>query len=265
MTKFATLVSGSSGNAAFLSYGDTRILIDCGISGSLAKELLSRIDEDPSDIDCILVTHEHVDHIRGVGVMSRKYDLPIFASEGTWNGMESEIGRIAPENQYFFSDNSPFTIGDVEVQPFTIPHDALQPTGYHFRFGGHTAAIATDMGCVTDEIRSTLLGTDVVVLESNYDSRMLEHGRYHPKLKQRIRGKLGHLDNTDAGDFAAELVKSGTKRIVLGHLSVENNLVEQAYQTVAERMKVQNIIANRDAWLAVAKRYDITPICGLKC
>jgi phosphoribosyl 1,2-cyclic phosphodiesterase len=255
------LVSGSSGNAVFLSHNGTRILIDCGISGRQAEACLCGIGAEPSAIDYILVTHEHTDHTQGVGVLSRRFDIPVVASRGTWNGMC--IGGIAPKNVRIFDNNDQMDIGGIGVTPFDIPHDANQPTGYRFDAGGRRLAVATDIGHISDGVRAAVSGCDTVLLEANYDADMLENGPYPYHLKNRIRGARGHLCNDDAGEFALRLVRDGTKTLLLGHLSKENNSERAAFATVANILERGGIRVGTDVQMGVAPRYHASAVIGL--
>ncbi len=252
-----SLRSSSRGNSAVAFTDKTKILVDCGISGKTALCCLADINISPEEIDAIVVTHEHIDHIRGVGVLCRKFNIPVYASEGTWYAMEREIGVIPRECIRVFSDVY-FDIGDIEVRPFDIPHDAAEPCGYAFFSQSGSAAVATDMGCIDDGVINALRGCDTVLLEANHDINMLAMGNYPQSLKNRIRGRKGHLANDDAGKVAAELVKHGTKNILLGHLSMENNYPPLAYNTVKNALESENIYMGRDVILDVARRDEIS-------
>ncbi|OQB15254.1 MAG: putative metallo-hydrolase YycJ [Firmicutes bacterium ADurb.Bin193] len=261
MTRICTLSSGSSGNCIFLSHNGTTVLIDCGITGRQAIACLQSIDADPCDIDFILVTHEHSDHTSGVGVMSRKFNIPIIASRGTWSGMS--IGRIEHKNRFTFDGNKSFCIGEINVIPFDIPHDANLPTGYRFELGTKKVAVATDIGFVSESVINAVLGCDLVILEANHDRDMLVNGPYPYYLKKRIGGQHGHLCNDDAGELAASLVKSGTKEIILGHLSIENNSESIAFKTVERILGQSGIKTGRDVLMSVAPRYCAGKVAGL--
>lgn len=252
-----SLRSSSRGNSAVAFTDKTKILVDCGISGKTALSCLADINIQPNEINAIVVTHEHIDHIRGVGIMCRKLHIPIYASEGTWYAMEREIGTVPTECIRVFS-RVDFEIGDIAVHPFEIPHDAAEPYGYAFSAKSGSAAVATDMGCVDSEVLDALSGCDTVLLEANHDANMLSMGSYPPALKNRIRGERGHLSNDDAGRIAAELVCSGTKRILLGHLSQENNYPPLAYNTVKNALEHKDIQLGHDVVLDVAKRDEIS-------
>ena len=253
MIDFRTIVSGSSGNCTFFSDGTNNILIDCGLSGKKIAEHLCNLNINPNSINAIFVTHEHTDHTVGVGVLSRKYDNPVIASEGTWDGMK--IGNIPLKNCIVQDSSSPVNINGLLVSPFNIPHDANQPTGYMIKCEEKRFAVATDMGYVSDDVFDTISGCCAAVIESNYDEQMLEHSSYPFSLKERIHGKLGHLDNKDAATLAYRLVKSGTKHITLGHLSNENNSPEIAFSSVAKELEFNELCVGRDIMLSVAPRY----------
>lgn len=253
MTRFCTLSSGSSGNAIFLSDNKTNIIIDCGISEAKLSEQLLSLDLSPGDISYILVTHEHTDHTRGVGALSRKYDIPIVASEGTWKNMS--IGNIKDKNIISFSKNTQMDLRGIGVTPFDIPHDAAQPTGYRFDTETLSLAIATDIGHITPNVSWATDGCDIVLLESNYDNKMLENGKYPRYLKNRIKGNLGHLGNDASAEFAVKLINSGTKYLILGHLSNENNTPDIAYETVLSKLKENKITPGVDAKIKVAPRF----------
>lgn len=260
--KFCSLYSGSSGNCLFVSHGDTRLLVDAGLSGKKIEQGLMSIAELPAQIDGILITHEHRDHIHGAGVLSRRYDLPIYANAATWEAMAPDIGKIAGHNIRMFVTGVPFAIGDLGVDTFGISHDAADPVGFTFDSGAHTVGIATDTGIVSPEIAQALAGRDLVVLESNHDAGMLETGPYPYALKHRIASKLGHLSNDTAGEMAVDLAESGVKQIVLAHLSHENNLPILAYQTTQNFFK-QAGISEKDTRVAVARRHERSSVFDL--
>ncbi|MBO7208466.1 MAG: MBL fold metallo-hydrolase [Clostridia bacterium] len=252
---FRTLVSGSSGNAVLFSDDNTNILIDCGISAKRLIPLLCQAGISAQNLDYILVTHEHTDHCMGVGVLSRKFNLPVIASVGTWQGMN--VGRINPENIVTFNNYDSFEVGTATVTPFKIPHDANMPTGYVIESQGKKYAVATDMGHVTMNIAETLKECNSVILEANYDEQMLINGSYPQSLKNRIAGKFGHLCNADCARFASYLFENGTEKIILGHLSDENNTPETAFKTVSEKITSDGVVLE-DLSLSVAPRYEIS-------
>ncbi len=253
---FLSLVSGSSGNCTLVSDGKTNLLADCGLSCKKLEEALSKTKISPYELDAILITHEHSDHIKGAGVVSRKYGLPVFATAKTHECMN--IGNIGDTNIRYVSPDIDFEIGTIGVRPFSIPHDAANPVGYNFFFGEKKLSLATDIGRMNDYIMENLKGSIAVLLESNHDTQMLKNGRYPAVLKKRILGDLGHLSNDAAAKTVLELVKNGTKHIMLGHLSEENNTPRAAYLTTVNMLAENGVLLNKDAAISVAARYEVS-------
>lgn len=252
--RFSPLFSGSSGNATYVGCDGAHLLVDAGLSGSRVAGELERVGVDPASLDAILVTHEHIDHIKGIGILSRRYDLPVYATEGTWRGMASKLGAISTKNMRVFEPEQDFYVGPINITPFSIPHDAAQPVGYAFDLGGARLAVATDLGHVSNGWKRHVLGAAAVILESNFDPGMLQAGPYPWELKQRILGRRGHLSNDDAGEVAAELARAGARQIVLGHLSKENNYPDLALQTCRLALMQAGIEPGRDVFVTVAAR-----------
>jgi phosphoribosyl 1,2-cyclic phosphodiesterase len=263
MITFCSLFSGSSGNAIYIASGNAKILIDCGVSGKRIAASLASIDVDASQIDAILVTHEHRDHTHAIGIMSRRYNIPIYANENTWTGMENEIGNIKPDNKRYFNTHEDFCIKDICIHPFSIPHDAAEPVGYNFYIDNTKLTLATDIGHVNAELTSYLEGSQMILIESNHDTEMLKCGSYPYYLKQRILGARGHLSNEAAGELAAHLATKGTTRFLLGHLSKENNFPQLAYQTVYNALESRKIKVGKDVLLDVAERETRSKVYNL--
>ena len=263
--RFSPLFSGSSGNAIYVGCDDAQILVDAGMSGNRVTGELTRMGVDPKRLSAILVTHEHIDHIKGIGILSRKYDLPVFATEGTWQGMYQKIGAVADKNRVLFDPAQDFFIGSINVTPFPIPHDANEPVGFTFGVDGAKFALATDLGCIRDGWFNQVLGADAVLLESNYDPDMLKAGPYPYELKQRIQSRHGHLSNDDAGRAAAELALHGTRQIILGHLSKENNFPELAMRTCELTLQMAGIEPHVDASIYIARRDGATGMFSITC
>ena len=261
---FCPLFSGSSGNAVYVGDGETGVLVDAGVSCAKIVSELDKIGVKPDGIKAILVTHEHADHISGAGIFSRRFDVPVYATEGTWRGMEEKIGEIASKNVRLTDATQDFFIDGMNVVPFPLPHDALAPCGYSFYLGGVKATVATDIGCVRDSWMKAALGSDLVLLESNYDPDMLKAGKYPYALKTRILGRKGHLSNEDAGRAAAQLIAGGAKTLLLGHLSKENNFPELARMTVECALREAGIDPENDASLAVANRDRMSGLYALR-
>ena len=249
MIRLTTLFSGSTGNAVLADNGEDALLIDCGISG---RRLCEYLEEDEiARLRAILVTHEHTDHIVGVGVVARKWNLPVYATDGTL-GAAYGIGEL-PEARGV-SAGEGFLLKSMRVTPFSIPHDAAEPVGYTVEDGENKVGIATDMGYMNRALIRNLLGCESVILESNHDLRMLEEGPYPYYLKARIRGERGHLSNRTAAISSILLAEYGTKKILLGHLSQENNTPRLAYETVSSALSERGFCVDRDVRLGVAKK-----------
>ena len=229
---FAPLYSGSGGNCTYIANDDTAVLVDAGLTGKCILSAMDELGLPKSKIRAILITHEHLDHVKGVGVLSRKLDVPVYANAATWAAMETKMGSISPKNKVI-TDTDDFFVEELLISPVAISHDAAQPTGYTVSSGGKKAAILTDTGKITVEMLQKVVGSSVIILEANHDIEMLRCGPYPYKLKQRILSQKGHLSNDDSAAFAVMLAKLGIKGILLGHLSKENNFPELAYNTVA--------------------------------
>jgi phosphoribosyl 1,2-cyclic phosphodiesterase len=254
MVKFCSLFSGSSGNALFIGTEKTKLLIDAGLSGKKILEALCSIGENPAELSAILISHEHVDHVRGAGIVSRKQNIPIYANESTWQAMEYGLGPVKLENRVSFCTGEEFEIGDICVRPFSIPHDAAEPVGFNFFAQGKRVTTATDIGHMNEELLAYIEGNDLVLLESNHDIEMLRVGPYPWSLKKRILGDHGHLSNENAAKVITYLAEKGCRRFILGHLSNENNFPELAYQTTYNALNEKQIAVGSDVALAVALR-----------
>lgn len=258
--RFAPLFSGSSGNAIYVGCDGAHMLVDAGVSGTRVAKALESVGVAPKDLSGILVTHEHTDHIQGVGVLSRKYDVPIYATEGTWAAMEAKLGAVAAKNVCIIEPEINFFLGPVEIMAFSTPHDAAASVGYAFELERSKFALATDIGCVRDSWLKHVMGADAVLLEANYDPDMLKAGPYPYDLKKRILSRRGHLSNDDAGETAAQLIKAGARQVVLGHLSKENNFPELALRSAEAILMTEGIENGRDADVRVALRDEPTGI-----
>ncbi len=256
MLQLYSIISGSSGNCSLITDGKANILIDCGTSGKKTAEALESLSVPPNRVNAILVTHEHIDHTKGVGIMSRKYNIPIYATEGTHS--HSDFGKIPDELIHIITPDASHEIAGIGITPFSIPHDAADPCGYVMSNGKTRIGIATDIGIMTDAIMSRISGCDSILLESNHDIDMLRFGEYPYALKQRILSDTGHLSNKAAAKAALELVRRGTKHIMLGHLSDKNNMPDIAQMEVYNHLKDNGVDVGTDVTLQVAERYKIT-------
>lgn len=254
---FCPLRSGSSGNSLYVQAGHTRILVDAGLSGKTVEQALCDLAVSPGTLQAILITHEHSDHIKGAGILSRRYDLPVYATEGTWIAMESKPGMdgIALRNRRVFASDEDFYIGDLAVSPFSIPHDAADPVGFALLHTGRKLCVATDLGHIAAGWMKALSGADLLLMESNYDPDMLrDHHWYSSMLKKRIQGNRGHLSNGDCGVALSRLVKMGLCHVILGHLSAETNTPELARSTVCDALASEGIQPGVDVQVDIALR-----------
>lgn len=256
--KVSVLASGSSGNSIFISGGKTKILIDAGLSGKEIERRLSKVGSSGDELDAILVTHEHSDHIKGVGVLSRRYNLPIYANELTWESAEKRLGKIAEGNRQILKEE--FMIGDLGVSPFSISHDASAPVGYIVNCANKKIGHATDMGFVSDEVEKCLKNLDFLIIESNHDLEMLMTGSYPWPLKRRINGEKGHLSNDDTADLLPRIIGDNFPRILLAHLSKDNNIPDLAYITVKNNLEDNGFVIGKDLKLNFTYRDKVTEL-----
>lgn len=255
--RLATVASGSSGNCIYVGSDNTHVLVDAGISKKRTEEGLQSCDIDLCDISAIMITHEHIDHINGLGVISRKYSIPIMATPLTVQAIRQnkKLGAISPELFVEVTPDKQIHIGDLDICPFRISHDAVEPVAYRIQCNGQSVAVATDMGKYDDYTVSNLKGLDAIVLEANHDVNMLLAGAYPYYLKQRIMGDRGHLSNEASGRLLDEILHDNLKYIALGHLSKENNYEELAYQTVTTEITLSDSCYKADDFnIVVAKR-----------
>lgn len=255
MLKFCSLYSGSTGNSFLVKNDDTCILVDAGVSGIKIVEALDSIGLKIEQIDAILVTHEHTDHTKSVGTLSKKYNIPVFANAETWMAMPTEDKKVPENLKNIFYIDKKFTIGNLEIQAFSIPHDAANPCGFSIFGSGKKISIATDVGHITPSIFENLKESSFVLLESNYDPEVLKCSPYPYHLKRRISSPDGHLPNKEAGVTISNLIPSGLNSAMLGHLSKENNFPELAHQTVVNELLAHNY-AEDSIHLYVASRNE---------
>ena len=261
--RLCSIASGSSGNCIYVGSDNTHLLVDTGISKKRIEESLEELGVKGEELSGILITHEHSDHIRGLGVFSRRYEVPIYATKGTIKGICDYKGLgCMPEGLFreIVSDEI-FEIGDMRINPFSISHDANEPTGFRIEKEDKSIAIATDLGVYNDYIVEKLKGLNAILLEANHDIHMLEVGPYPYPLKRRVMGDKGHLSNELSGRLLCSIIHDNLKHVVLGHLSKENNFPELAYETVKLEVTMGNTPFNGDDIpLMVAERDKISKI-----
>ena len=252
---FCPLFSGSSGNALFCQVGQTRLLIDAGKSGRTIENALAGIGADIRTLSGVFITHEHADHIGGAGVLARKYRLPLYATRGTWQGMEGKIGPVPPELRHEIAADRDFYLGEVGVSPFAVSHDAMEPVGFRLWSGGASVSTATDLGVFTENVFSRIAGSSLVLLESNHDPDLLRNNaHYSPALRARIAGDRGHLSNAACAEALLRLLSSGVRDFILGHLSGENNTPLLARRVAEEALSREGVRLGEDVRMDVALR-----------
>ncbi len=264
--RLCSIASGSSGNCIYVGSDTTHLLVDDGVAGKRVEAGLRELDLGFHDLDGILITHEHSDHIGGLGVLLRKHAMPVYCTEGTRDAILrcTSLGKIDPELFHVIRPDEAFTIKDITVDPMHISHDAADPVAYRFLYGKQKIAVVTDLGTYDDYTVNCLKHTDVLMLEANHDVRMLESGPYPYQLKVRILGDKGHLSNDLSGELLCKLLHDDLKAVILGHLSKENNMPEIAFETVKQTVDHSDIpYRSGDFKMLVAKRSEVTEAIDL--
>jgi phosphoribosyl 1,2-cyclic phosphodiesterase len=234
--RVSALASGSSGNAFLVEAGEVKLLIDAGLTGAKLEYYLRMRGVEASELAAIFVSHEHIDHLRGAGMLARRYKMPVVATEGTFKAGVWQFGSL-PE-RIVQKIGQEIRVGTVTVRSFSVSHDAAETAGFWIRAGGRNIAVCTDLGCETDTIREALAAADLLVLEANHDVQKLWRGPYPWPLKKRVASDHGHLGNEEAGRLVSELAQDGRPRTVwLAHLSATNNTPALAYDTIAEPLE----------------------------
>nr|WP_208003451.1 MBL fold metallo-hydrolase [Macrococcus goetzii] len=240
MINMSVLASGSTGNAIYVESEKGSLLVDAGLTGKKMEGLFEQIDRKIEDLNGILVTHEHIDHIKGLGVLARKYKLPIYANELTWERINRADGKIPDEQKFIFNPYEIKTLAGMDIESFNVSHDAVDPQFYIFNNNYKKLTVITDTGYVSDRMKGMIHGSDCFVFESNHDVDMLRMGRYPWSTKQRILSDMGHVSNEDAAYAMRDVITGSTKRIYLSHLSQDNNMKDLA------RMSVEQVLNKHD-------------------
>ena len=256
--KFASIASGSSGNCIYIGTGLTGLLVDTGVSCKKIEDGLNGFGVKPEDISGVLITHEHIDHISGIGAFTKKYRVPIYTTIETFAALKkNNAGKSIPiELMMNIEGDASFSIGDIGVEVTEISHDAAHPVCYRLTDGNSVISMATDLGCYDDNIIKHMSESDVIYIESNYDPEMLMVGTYPYYLKQRIDGERGHLSNEDSAELVSKVLHEGLKKIVLAHLSKDNNFPELAFQTHKNSLAENWRFGTEIPEILVAKRDD---------
>lgn len=254
--KYSILASGSTGNAFYLESDQKKLLVDAGLTGKKIEQLLGEINRKAEDLDAIFITHEHSDHIKGVGILARKYGLDIYANSQTWKIIDEKnmLGQIDAGQKHVFERESLKTFGDLDIASFAVSHDAIAPQFYRFMKDGKSFVMLTDTGYVSDRMVAMIENADGYLIEANHDIEILRAGSYPWKTKQRILSDLGHLCNEDGAEAMIRSLGHRTKKIYLGHLSKENNIKELAHMTVFNQLAQADLGVGSDFQL-----FDTSP------
>ena len=252
MFNFYNLFSSSSGNCSYIETESTKLLIDCGLSAKKIEESLNKLNSSLSQINAILITHEHSDHIKALKTICKKYNIPVYANKKTHYAISknTEISN----KKYFLNDDA-FDLGELKIKAFSIPHDAANPVAYNIANSNKKISIATDIGHIDKNLINNLTGSSFILLESNYDLELLKNSKYPYNLKQRIAGPFGHLSNDNTAELVDYLTTLNLNNVMFGHLSSENNTPEQAYQTTINKLMNKNL---QDFTLQIANRSEIS-------
>lgn len=259
--RLCSIASGSSGNCIYVGSDHTHLLVDTGISKKRIDDGLHTLGIKGEELSGILITHEHSDHIQGLGVFSRKYGIPVYATKGTLKGIMEykSLGKMPEGLLHEIQTDTDFALGDLDIHPFSISHDAYEPSGYRIACGGKSVAVATDLGVYNEYTVENLKNLDAVLIEANHDIHMLEVGPYPYPLKRRVMGDKGHLSNESSGRLLCDILHDRLQHVILGHLSKENNYAELAYETVKLEVTVgDNPYKGEDIPMIVAKRDTIS-------
>lgn len=252
--RFSVLASGSTGNAVYVETEEHSFLVDAGLSGKQMEGLFAKVGRDIGKLSGLLVTHEHSDHIKGIGVLARKYKLPVYANKKTWDAMNGLIGEVPTEQKFIFDMETTKSFGTLDIESFGVSHDAAEPMFYIFHHEGRKLVLVTDTGYVSDRMKGIISNADMYVFESNHDVQMLRMGRYPWNIKRRILSDVGHVSNEDAAIAMSEVMGDQTKRIYLAHLSLDNNMKDLAKMSVTQTLQEQGIVVGEQVDL-----YDTDP------
>ncbi|CAM3940806.1 MBL fold metallo-hydrolase [Mesobacillus zeae] len=251
---FSVLASGSTGNAIYVENGEHSFLVDAGLSGKQMELLFKEIGRDIKDLSGLFVTHEHSDHIKGIGILARKHKLPVYANEKTWKAMDGLIGEVPVDQKFTFDMETVKSFGSLDIESFGVSHDAAEPMFYVFHHEGKKLVLVTDTGYVSDRMKGIISNADSYVFESNHDVQMLRMGRYPWNIKRRILSDVGHVSNEDAALAMSEVAGDRTKSFYLAHLSLDNNMKDLARMSVQQTLESKGIIIGEQFSL-----YDTDP------
>lgn len=258
--KISILASGSGGNVTYIETPNHKVLCDAGLSGKKIEALMNSIGRDLSDVDSLFVTHEHSDHRLGAGVLARKYGIQVYANEGTWDAMAPRIGKVSDDQKNIMPADSVMDLGDIDVESFSVSHDAAEPQFYVFHHNNKSFVVLTDTGYVSDRMEGVIKDADGYLLECNHDIEMLENGDYPWMTKKRILGDQGHLSNEDGANAMLDVIGHRTKKVFLGHRSVHNNMKTLAHLTVASILEDHDMGVGKDFKLYDTSQDHASPL-----
>lgn len=261
--QFSVLASGSSGNAIYVETDKHRFLVDVGLSGKQMELLFKQIKREINQLSGILVTHEHSDHIKGLGVLARKYRLPIYANEKTWKAMEPLIGDIPTDQKFIFQMEEVKSFNGLDIQSFGVSHDAAEPMFYIFYSGNKKLVLITDTGYVSNRMKGIIDNADTYIFESNHDVQMLRMGNYPWSIKRRILSDVGHVSNEDAALAMSDVIGERTKHIYLAHLSKDNNMKDLARMSVEQTLLSRGIVVGEQVELHDTDPKIPTPLAAV--
>lgn len=260
---YSILASGSGGNATYFETKQHRILIDAGLSGKQLEKRMEAIGRSLDQVEALFVTHEHSDHSHGVGVLARRYGMPVYANTGTWTAMENKVGKIKPEQRCLLEAGKFLDLGDMQVESFAVSHDAAAPQFYQIHHDDQSFVVLTDTGYVSDRVVQTIKNADGYLMECNHDPEILRMGPYSWPLKQRILGDTGHLSNEEGAGALMDVIGARTKQVFLGHRSQHNNMRSLAHLTVASILENNDFGVDHDFKLADAEPDQPSPLLSL--
>ncbi|WP_288623291.1 MBL fold metallo-hydrolase [uncultured Streptococcus sp.] len=263
--KYSILASSSTGNSFYVETPQKRFLIDAGLTGKKITSLLAEIDRKPENLDAIFITHEHSDHIKGVGVLARRYNLDVYANEKTWQMIDERnmIGKLDLAQKHIFERGKTLTLGDIDIESFGVSHDAVEPQFYRLMKDNKSFVVLTDTGYVSDRMAGIIENADGYLIESNHDVEILRSGSYPWSLKQRILSDKGHLSNEDGAGTMIRTIGNRTKKIYLGHLSKENNIKELAHMTMENNLIQADFGVDYDMKVFDTSPDEATPLTEL--
>lgn len=256
--EFCSLASGSSGNSQYIGTTSTHLLVDLGLTTKYIVNALAHLDLKPEMIQGIMITHEHGDHVKGLGAFHRKYKTPIYIHRRTWEAVEGQMGKYHEALVHFIEAGQAFNIGDIHIEPIAVQHDAVAPLGFIMESRGATVAVVTDLGCIDDALLSSLERVQLMLLEANHNVDMLLRGPYPYPLKRRVMGDQGHLSNEHCAEAVIHLYRKGAlKSVFLGHLSKDNNTPDLAYETLRSALAMEGIQVDEDILVEMTFRNRI--------